>query len=208
MSRLLVRQHVVLVVGGVTIALALAGCGGGGAKAAAVTSSTPASTSAQASAAASPGDSNAAAGFAKYAACLQAHGAPVPSFSPGSRPSGSPRPRPTGSFSRPPGGGFGGPDASADPSTSAARAACASLRPQGGGFGGAGGRTISAATFAAFKSCMTDQGVTITATDPQQAIRGLDRVDPKTVAALKVCQPILGQGLASSAPSSSAAPSA
>ena len=86
--------------------------------------------------------------------------------------------------------------------------ACASLRPQGG-FGGFGGRRqISATTFAAFKSCMTDNGVTITATDPQQGIRGLNRSDPKTAAALKVCQPILGQGGAPPSPNPAASPTA
>jgi hypothetical protein len=87
-----------------------------------------------------------------------------------------------------------------------ALAACASLQPAGGfgGFGPGGGRNISAATFAAFKSCMSDQGVTISTTDPQQATRGLDRNDPKTAAALKVCQPILGQLPKSPLPSSSA----
>jgi hypothetical protein len=88
---------------------------------------------------------------------------------------------------------------------SAARAACASLQPAGG-FGGGGGRTISAATFASFKSCMSDQGVTITTTDPQQATQGLDRNDPKTAAALKVCQPIIGQLPKSPLPTSSATP--
>ena len=40
---------------------------------------------------------------------------------------------------------------------------------------------------------MSDNGVAIIATDVQQALRSLDRTDPKTAAALKICQPILGQ---------------
>jgi hypothetical protein len=96
---------------------------------------------------------------------------------------------------------------SADPSTRAAMQACQSLAPQGG-FGGGGfgrggsgsGGTISATTFAAFKSCMSDNGVTITQTDPQQAVRSLNRSDAKTAAALKVCQPILGQPSPSPSP--------
>jgi hypothetical protein len=85
--------------------------------------------------------------------------------------------------------------------------ACQSLAPQGGfgaGFGGGsarGGGAISATTFAAFKSCMSDNGVTITATDPQQALRSLDRSDAKTAAALKVCDPILGRPTTSPSPS-------
>jgi hypothetical protein len=53
---------------------------------------------------------------------------------------------------------------------------------------------------------MSDQGVTITTTDPQQATQGLDRNDPKTAAALKVCQPIIGQLPKSPLPTSSATP--
>jgi hypothetical protein len=71
----------------------------------------------------------------------------------------------------------------------------------------AGKRTISATTFAAFKSCMSDNGVTITSTDPQAAVRGLDRTDAKTAAALKICQPILGQGAGAPTPSASPAAS-
>ncbi len=49
---------------------------------------------------------------------------------------------------------------------------------------------------------MSDNGVTITVTDPTQAIRSLNRSDAKTAAALKICQPILGtQGAGSGAPS-------
>jgi hypothetical protein len=201
-----------IVVGGLAVALTLAACSGGS-KTAASSSSTPAVSptvsappgSATAGSSSGPG----AADFTQYTACLSAHGVAIPSFS--GRPRGSGVPRPSGSFSRPPGsrgpgdfGGFGGPDASANPSASAALAACASLRPSGG-FGGRLGNGVSAATFAAFKSCMSDQGVTITATDAQEAIRALDRNDPKTVAALKVCQPILGQIARS--PVASASPS-
>jgi hypothetical protein len=69
---------------------------------------------------------------------------------------------------------------------------------------------VSATTFAAFKSCMSDNGVTITATDPQQGLRGLDRTAATTIAALKVCQPILGSAGAtgSGAPAVAPTPSA
>ncbi len=173
-------------------------------------SASPSATSSAAAGSGAPGGRNGTA-FTAYTACLAQHGVTVPSFSPGARPSGT-FSRPPGGFSRPPGasrgpgggGGFGG-FGSPNPSTSAARAACASLLPAGAV---AGNRTISATTFAAFKSCMSDNGVTITSTDPQAAMRGLDRTDAKTAAALKICQPILGQGAGSGAPTPSASPAA
>lgn len=205
-----VTQVLAITAGTACVAAVVAACSGG-TKAASTSSTTPAvspavsaSPSAPASAAGSgaPGGRN-GADFAAYTACLAQHGVTVPSFSPGARPSGT-FSRPPGGFSRPPGasrgpgggGGFGG-FGSPNPSTSAARAACASLLPAGAV---AGNRTISATTFAAFKSCMSDNGVTITSTDPQAAVRGLDRADVKTAAALKICQPILGQRAGSGAP--------
>jgi hypothetical protein len=202
----------------VGVAMLVAACGGS-TKASSTASTTPAvspavsatpSAAASAAGSARPGRRNGAA-FAAYTACLAQHGVTVPSFSAGASPSDSVS-RPAGGFSRPPGasrgpdgGGFGG-FGSPNPSTSAARAACASLLPAGAF--GPGTRTISATTFAAFKSCMSDNGVTITSTDPQTAIRGLDRTDAKTAAALKICQPILGQGAGPGAPTPSASPAA
>jgi hypothetical protein len=194
-----------IAIGCVALALVAAACAGGSSKTAASASSTPAVSpsvsAAPSSGVASPG-ARSTADFAAYTACLQQHGVTVPSFSRGPRPSGS-FSRPPGGFSRPPGasrgpggGGFGGFGGSANPSTAAARAACASLLPAGAF--GPGTRTISATTFAAFKSCMSDNGVTITVTDPQQALRALDRTVATTAAALKICQPILGQQAAGS----------
>jgi hypothetical protein len=220
-----ITQVTAITAGFVCVAVLVAACGGS-TKAASTASTTPAvspavsasSSAAPNSAAGSggPGGRNGAA-FTAYTACLAQHGVTVPSFSAGARPSGA---RPSGSFSRPaggfsrspgasrgPGGGGGcfGGFGSPDPSTSAARAACASLLPAGAV---AGNRTISATTFAAFKSCMSDNGVTITSTNPQTAMQGLDRSDAKTAAALKICQPILGQGAGSGAPTPSASPAA
>ena len=201
----------------VGVAMFLAACSGSS-KTASSASTTPAVSPAVSpsptAAASAPAGSGAAGGrngaaFQAYTACLTQHGVTVPSFSARPRPSGS-FSRPAGGFSRAPGasggpgGGFGGFGGSANPSTAAARAACASLLPSGAV---GGNRTISATTFAAFKSCMSDNGVTITSTDPQTAIRGLDRTDAKTAAALKICQPILGQGAGSSAAAGSGAPS-
>ena len=211
-----VSQLLAITAGTACVAMLVAACSGS-TKAASTSSTTPAvspavsaSPSAPASAAGSgaPGGRN-GADFAAYTACLAQHGVTVPSFSPRARPSGT-FSRPPGGFSRPPGasrgpgggGGFGG-FGSPNPSTSAARAACASLLPAGAV---ARNRTISATTFAAFKSCMSDNGVTITSTDPQAAVRGLDRTDAKTAAALKICQPILGQGAGSGAPTPTASP--
>jgi hypothetical protein len=209
-----VRNGLLIAAATVAGVLVLAGCAGGSSKTAASASSTPAvspSVSAAPSSGAESAVPRSTAGFAAYTACLAQHGVTVPSFSRGPRPSGS-FSRPPGGFSRPPGasrgpggGGFGGFGGSADPSTAAARAACASLLPAGGV---GGGRTISATTFAAFKSCMSDNGVTITVTDPQQALRALDRTVAKTAAALKVCQPILGQAASSGAPAAAPTPSA
>jgi hypothetical protein len=185
--------------------LAVAGCSGGATgSAAARTKDSPAGASPSGSASGSaPGSaSNRAADFRAYTDCLQQHGVVVPTFSP--RADASPRPRPSGTFVRPArsggarnGGGFGFLG-SADPSARAAMQACQSLAPQGGfgggfGGGGRGGGAISTTTFAAFKSCMSDNGVTITQTDSQQALRSLNRSDAKTAAALKVCDPILGR---------------
>jgi hypothetical protein len=202
-------------IGFLALALVVAACAGSKSKTAASASSAPAvspTVSAAPSSGAARGGPAGTAAFAAYTACLAQHGVTLPSFSRGARPSGS-FSRPPGGFSRAPGasrgpggGGFGGLFGSPNPSTSAARAACASLLPAGAV---GGGRTISATTFAAFKSCMSDNGVTITVTNPQQAMQGLNRSDPKTAAALKICQPILGQqGAASGAPSATpAAPS-
>jgi hypothetical protein len=209
------RTHVVrLAVGATGVVLALAGCSGGG-KNTPAASSTPAASASASAAPASGGQAGGGAAFAQYQDCLRAHGAPVPSFSPGTRRPGSGAP--TGTFSRPP-GGFGGSrgpggfglngDASANPTFAAAIEACASVRPSGGFGGAGGGRTLSAATLAAFASCMSDNGVPVTGTDAQTVLRGLNRGDAKTAAALKVCQPIIGQafGQQQAAPAASGSP--
>jgi len=215
------------------IGILVAGCSGGTgssntAATGAPTSASSAISSAGSTSASGGNGGRAQAAFQAYTGCLRQHGVKVPTFSGRPFPNGSgqafpsgsrrPRPsgsfvRPSGSFSRPPGGfggaggGFGGflGGARADPATKAALKACASLLPQGGfGRGDATG-TISATTFAAFKSCMSDNGVTIAATDPQTGLRNLDRSDPKTSSALKICEAILGRaGTAGS--SGSAAP--
>ncbi len=227
MSSLTLTKRARLAVGATGVVLALAGCSGGG-KSTPAAASTPSASSTVSAAPASGAAGAGGAAFAQYQDCLRSHGAPVPTFSRQPRsgaPGGGTFSRPPGGFggSRGPGGGFGGsrgpggfgfgPDASANPSFAAAIQACASLRPSGG-VGGAG-RTISAATLAAFVSCMSDNGVSISGTDPQAVLSGLNRSDAKTAAALKVCQPILGQAAggqggaaASGAPRPSSEPAA
>jgi hypothetical protein len=183
--------------------LLLASCSGGAKNAG---STTRASSTAAAHATATFTDGR-NAGFQAYTACLQQHGVTLAPFDQGAR---SNRPRPTGSFARPsglnprrsgdfsrsPGGGFLG-TASADPSLQAALQACANERPQRR-FGASerptasrSSASISTTTFASFKDCMSSNGVTIAATNPQAALQSLDRTDPKTAAALKICEPIL-----------------
>jgi hypothetical protein len=210
---------------GLSLALVLAGCGGSKTTPAAASTTSSSAAAVTSSAASAPAPSGSAAGgarnsaaFQKYTACLSQHGVTVPTFSgrPGgsggprvsgsARPfaSGSGRPRFSGS-ARPRGSGggfgfFGG--ASANPSTQAAMKACANLLPAGAvGFGGRAGGAISATTYASFKSCMSDNGVTLTGTTAQQGLASLNRSDAKTAAALKICQPILGTaGAASGSP--------
>lgn len=189
----------------------LAGCGSSGGSTAAAGATT----------AAASGSAN---GYSAYLSCLQQHGASIPARPTGARPTGA-RPtgaRPSGGYGG--GGGFGGGfggfgGGTPDPQMSAAVAACASDRPTGGagfggGFGGRGGAGGGTA-LAAFRNCMSQQGVVIpttratafptarpTATPNPDAryLDGLDASDPKVAAALKVCSPLI--------PTRSAAPGA
>ena len=165
-------------------------------------SSSPKSATAHAATAQPSSSASGAAQFTAYRNCLTQHGLTLPTGRPGGgtfsrnpsdRPSFSRNPsdRPSGGYKG--GGGFGGfGGASADPSAQAAIKACASLAPKGGfggggggfGGGGAGGGTA----LAAFTSCMKDHGVTVT---PQQLRSITSSTDAKTVAALKVCKPLL-----------------
>jgi len=167
------------------VAGVLAACGGGGSGG---TSPAAASTP---TAAASAGSAQA------YFACLQQHGANIPT----SRPTDFTRPtdRPSDGYGRGGGGFFGGQSQS--PQLQAAMQACVSVRPTGGfggGFGGRGGTAL-----AAFRNCMAQQGVTIPTARPSsfptarptgnaaRYLGGLDPNDPKVAAALKVCSPLL-----------------
>jgi hypothetical protein len=173
--------------------LALTACGGSSSSLASGGTGTGASGSV------SPSSSTSLAAFQS---CLKSHGVKVtPGTFPsgGTRPfaSGSPRPHPTGSFTRRP-GGF--PSSSAD---SAAYKACAKYEPAGfarGGFGG-GFTGITASALAAFKSCMSSNGVKVTGTTAQQIFASLRNATGKTAAADKTCR-VLIQPAATPSPSS------
>jgi hypothetical protein len=175
---------------GVAAAVAgvLAACGGSGSGTSPAAASTPTAAVSK-------------SGNAVYLDCLRQHGADIPTTFPSrnrptDRPSGV---RPSGGFGGGGGGFFG---QSQSPQLKAAVQACASVRPTNGfgGFGGGRGGT----QLAAFRNCMTQQGVTIPTTRPTafptatssadrtaRYLGGLNPNDPKVAAALKVCSPLL-----------------
>jgi hypothetical protein len=170
-------------------ALILTGCGGssGSSSSAAATTSASATTST-------------AAKLSAFQTCLKQHGVtirpgqfgsprPRASFTPTAFPSGSPRPRPSGSF-------FG--------TDSAAFKACAKYAPAGfgGGFGGGFGRTISASALAAFKSCLSQNGVKVTGTTAAAILGELRNATGKTATAVKTCRVLLQPTAPSPSPSS------
>jgi hypothetical protein len=161
--------------------VALTACGGGG--------STTSGTAAAATV--SPGATSSSS-FTAFQSCLKSHGVTVRTGfgSPGAHPfsTATPRPRPTGSFTRRP-GAF--PTSSKD---AAAYKACAKYAPAGfgrGGFGGGGFRGVSASALAAFKSCMSQNGVKVTGTTVQQIFSSLRNATGKTAAADKTCRVLL-----------------
>ena len=170
------RQHLVRWALPVVVAcLAITGCG------------SSASTSSASSSATQ------SAGLSAFQTCLKQHGvkitprasfSPGASFSPRAFPSGSrPTAFPSGGF---PGGGFAGGGAN-----SAAFKACAKYAPKGFRFGGGG--AISSSALTAFKSCMKQNGVTVTSTS-FASLAKLRSSSKKAAAAFKICGTLLGQG--------------
>jgi hypothetical protein len=149
-------------------ALMLAGCGGSG---------NTASTSAAAGASAS---ATAPAGLSAFQTCLKQHGVtikpgqfsarPRASFSPGAFPSGSPR------------ASFAGRN-------SAAFKACAKYAPAG--FGTGANRVISSSALAAFKSCLTANGVKVTGSTASAILSQLRNSTGKTATAVRTCRVLL-----------------
>jgi hypothetical protein len=165
--------------------LALTACGGS-------SSSNTAGTGAAATASSS---ATSPSSLAAFQSCLKSHGVTIRpgafgSGTPRPFPTGSPRPRPTGSFTRRPGAGFsGGADSTAFKD-------CAKYAPAGfsggfGGFGGGGFRGVSASALAAFKSCMSQNGVKVTGTTAQQILSSLRNATGKTATADKTCRVLL-----------------
>jgi hypothetical protein len=166
--------------------LVLAGCGGStGSSSAAATSSASATSSAATS-----------AKLSAFQTCLKQHGVtikpgqfggrPRASFSPSAFPTRSPRPRP--SFT----GSFAGRD-------SAAFKACAKYAPAG--FGGGFGRAISSSALAAFKSCLSQNGVKVTGTTAGAVLAELRNAMGKTASAVKTCRVLLQPSAPSPSPS-------
>jgi len=174
------RQHLVRLALPVLLAcLALAGCGGG-------------STSSSSSSTAAGSSTTAAAGLSAFQTCLKQHGvkitprasfSPGASFSPRAFPSGSrfPTAFPSGFRSGFPGGG----------ANSAAFKACEKYAPAGFRFGGGG--AISSSALTAFKSCMKQNGVTVTSTS-FASLAKLERTSKKAAAAFNTCRVLLGTG--------------
>jgi hypothetical protein len=216
------RTRAVLAVPAIALAAAsLAACGGG--------SSGGASAAAASTTSSGPATSGGASGFQAYLACLKSHGVAVPTgrpaggFGGGARPSGAPRGNGGG-------GGFGALTSTTGPNAAAVKA-CASLRPTGGfGGGGVGNSAALQSQLTAYRSCLSDHGVTL----PTQAARptgqpaagaagapggrrgfgglgALNTADPKTAAAVKACaalRPSFGGGRTGGGTGAAAAPSA
>jgi len=148
-------------------ALVLAGCGGNAAG--------PSAAGASASA-------TAPAGLSAFETCLKQHGVtvkpgqfsarPHASFSPGAFPTESLRPRAS----------FAGRN-------SAAFKACAKYAPSG--FGGGFNRVISSSALAAFKSCLSANGVKVTGSTPIAILSELRNRTGKTATAVRTCRVLL-----------------
>ena len=129
-------------------------------------------------------------GFQAYRECLARNGVTLPSFGPGDGGFPGSGPPPSGFPSGRPGpGGFGGlggqPPEGVDQATwEKAMQTCASVRPSGGPGGG-----FDNAAFTAYRNCLADHGVTVSA-GPNQ----LSTADPKVAAAMAVCAPLRPTG--------------
>jgi hypothetical protein len=155
--------------------LAIAGCGG----------STASSTAANSTATSSATGS---AGLSAFQTCLKQHGVKITP-----RASFSPRPFASGSsFPTAFPSGFGRTGGA----NSAAFKACQKYEPAG--FGRS--RVISSSAIAAFKSCMSNNGVKVTGTT-FAALAALSRSSKKAAAAFKICRVLLAQGFATPKPS-------
>ena len=85
---------------------------------------------------------------------------------------------------------------------SAAFKACAKYAPAG--FGGGFGRTISASALAAFKSCLSQNGVKVTGTTASAILAELRNATGKTAAAVRTCRVLIQPTSPTPSPSPSA----
>ncbi len=184
------------------VLLLLSACGG--------SSSTDSSTDSAAAAATSSATGAAVPGGADmtaYRDCLAENGVTLPdgvgggnggppSGFPSGMPTDMPSGMPTGAppSGGPAGGGFPGgglPEGVDQETFDAAQAACASLAPQGGfgQRGPGGGAQIDETAIAAYKSCLTDNDVTLADGDDWMA--SLDRTDEAVQSAMETCSVLL-----------------
>jgi len=162
-------------------ALVLAGCAGGSSSSAGATATASAASTARTS-----------AGLSAFQTCLKQHGVtvrpgqfgarPRASFTPTAFPTGSPRPRAS----------FSGAD-------STAFKACAKYAPAG--FGAGFGRAISSSALAAFKSCLSQNGVKVTGTTATAVLGELRNSTGKTAAAVRTCRVLLQPAAPTPSPS-------
>ena len=128
--------------------------------------------------------------FAAYRDCLAENGVTLPEMGQtvpgGERPSAMPSALPSGGPGAFPGGLPDGVDQEA---FDAAQDACADLAPVGGPGGAGGPVAIDESAVAAFRSCLSDNGVEVA--EDQDPMRELDRTDPVVQTALDTCAPLL-----------------
>ena len=155
-------------------ALLLAGCGSSGGSSNAAAASASASTTAS-------------AGLSSFETCLKQHGVKVTPGQFAGRPTGSFSPRAVPTGARPTGSAR--PRASFAGANSAAFKACAKYAPAG--FGGGANRAISASALAAFKSCLTSNGVKVTGTTASQILSEFRNSTGKTATAVHTCQVLI-----------------
>jgi len=168
-------------------AMLLAGCGSGGSG----------SSSAETASTASATSTSTSAKLSAFETCLKQHGVkvrpgqfgarPHGSFTPTAFPTRSPRPHPsfTGSLSA---------------SDSAAFKACAKYAPSG--FGTGFGRTISSSALAAFKSCLSQNGIKVTGKTASAVLAEVRGLTGKKATAVRTCRVLLQPTAPTPSPSS------
>ena len=180
------KQRWILLAGGLAAVLLLAACGGGSHSAAATTNNNGTAAGSNAS---SPGGR-----LSAFRTCMANHGVTLPQRNRNRTPGtgGSEGSTPNSFSGGGGGGGFGGglanrfntPPAGVDPTKwQNALNACRSQLPTGGSF--------NSSAFQAFRSCLSDHGVTMPANG---GFAGINRNDPKFVSAMTICRPLLPNG--------------